>query len=171
MERKSDAGVNMRDGGAIMPEAEAFGDTYLSLIEEQAEVCQRIARTADGQRGLISGDDPSALVALLADRQKLTNRLGVLSGRVGMMQARWRELREVVPEAQRRRAEGLARRIAETLRDVMERDEEDVQRLRVRKLEAERELSDVSRERGALDAYRREEYGAGGTSEMTDQQA
>jgi len=49
--------------------------TLIRLLSEQRELYVRLAAYSDSQRSMITGDQPQRLLAVLADRQKLFDRL------------------------------------------------------------------------------------------------
>ena len=64
------------------------GDELVSLLERQRNICRRLKQMSGQQQELISLDDPSRLLALLAERRRLTDELSEVSGRVGRLPER-----------------------------------------------------------------------------------
>lgn len=124
-----------------------------ALLDEQHELLARLEALSCRQSALIEGDDDQSLLALLAERQDVVDRLSasrheLLSGRQG-----WDRVLERFPETRRQVIRGRLEQIAELARVVAARDEADRRRLEARRDRLSEELADLGKSRGALAAY------------------
>lgn len=151
--------------GAVQPELN--GDEVVSLLESQRNICRRLKEVAERQQELISLDDPSRLLASLADRRRLTDELAGVSGRLVGLPERLDSVGGMSVE-QRSRAEEMLEEVRRTLREVMAADSEDVKRLKIRKHRVGEELQSIPASREMLSAYGRGGEGSGfdGTDEQ-----
>lgn len=144
VERSAVRGVNRSDSEAA---------TFLSLLEGQAAIYDRLSGLVTRQRALIAAEDPSRLLAVLGERQSVTRELSASAERLGAIQERWEELRARMTDDQRSRARDFLRRIEERLREITAADGEDARRLAVRKQRVAETLRSLAPRGAMLSAY------------------
>jgi hypothetical protein len=131
----------------------ASREDILNLLHRQAALYRELQTLAERQRDVIRAADTRPLLRLLADRQKLTDELTEVSGRITPYRARWAELRDALTTQQREAADRLLREAAERLGRVMETDEADARLLAVRKSQAATDATAVQAGQRMLAAY------------------
>lgn len=123
------------------------------LLTEQRDLYLQLSRLTEKQRGLITGDEPERLLSLLAERQRLVDKLQAISRHLRPYQANWRQYREEMPDNEGRRVDGLVGEINALLGEIMRQDDTDTALLMVRKSETHRAIGTVQTGRQADRAY------------------
>lgn len=145
-----------------------WGTEIIELLTGQLEFYRRLARLADRQRGLITGNAPEELLAVLGERQRLLERLGAVSGRLRELQPSWPAIRaQLSPQD----AERVGVRVSEVnglLAGILKRDEGDAELLAVRKTETGRAIVAARTQRQAGAAYSANQVPAASGREWTD---
>ena len=136
----------------------------LSLLHEQVDLYAELAGYADEQRSLITMEDIDPLLTVLAKRQRLSARLGDVVQRLEPVRRDWAAHRTRFNSTQRLEAEGLLADIGSRLRELIDRDEEDVRMLWARKQSVTSAMRSTHSTGQALCAYR---DGGLGTARMT----
>jgi len=126
----------------------------VSLFRDEAALYTKLESYAERQRSLIAEDDATPLLALLADRQKLSMALAVVGARLAPIRRDWESWHTRMSPAQRAEAEQLARDTQECLRRVIDRDEQDARMLSARKQTAARGMRTAHHAGAAISAYR-----------------
>lgn len=129
--------------GASMPE----------LVRAQRDLYRSLHRLAERQRCLIAAEDPSALLSLLSERQKLTRSLVKLGDRLAPYRRDWPAACESLDPAQRRGVQGMLDEVSDLLGRIIAADEEDARLLTARKARAAAELTTFRGGRQAVGAY------------------
>ncbi len=129
-------------------------EDILSLLRDQMDMYMELSGYAGQQRSLIAEEDTGPLLAVLAKRQKLSARLGEVVKRLEPVRRDWAIHRTRFNLTQRREAEGLLAEIRKRLREIIERDEEDVRMLSVKKQAAVSAMGATHSTGQALSAYR-----------------
>ncbi len=135
------------------------GEAFLALLGGQLKLYRQLGELVARQRELISAEDPAELLAVLAERQRLTNRLTKLTRETGSLQKCWNDLRQSMAPAQRSRAEQMLREMRRQVATIAAADDEDTKRLEVRKQRVAAELRSIPA-RGAMQSV----YGRGNTA-------
>lgn len=128
-------------------------EEILHLLQRQAGLYRELQSLAERQRDAICGADTRPLLRLLADRQKLTDELTEVSGRIAPYRERWNELRDALTTQQREAADRLLREAAERLGRVIQTDEADARLLAVRKSQTATAATAVQSGQRMLAAY------------------
>lgn len=126
----------------------------LSLLHEQVDLYAELAGYADEQRSWITMEDTGALLTVLGKRQKLSARLGDVVQRLEPVRRDWVTHRTCFDSTQRLEAEGLLADIKSRLRELIDRDEEDVRMLSARKQAVTSAMRSTHSTGQALLAYR-----------------
>lgn len=129
-------------------------DAALELLDRQLVAYQELEALARRQPDLIAADDGDGLLALLAERQVVIERLTELNHQLGPVRAVWHELTPALSEAQRTRCRQTLDEIAALAEAIADRDSADRSALERRRAEVASELSSLSAGRGAVAAYR-----------------
>jgi hypothetical protein len=126
----------------------------LSLLREEAALYGKLEACALRQRSLVTRDDLSGLIALLADRQAVSADLTRIGLRLAPIKRNWRDHRERFSACERAEADELVADITDSLRRAMETDKEDVRLLQARKQSVARALCATHSTGAAISAYR-----------------
>ena len=129
-------------------------ENILSLLHEQVDLYAELAVYADEQRSLITMEDTGPLLAVLAKRQELSARLGDVVQRLEPVRRNWVTHRTRFDSTQRLEAEGLLADTRSRLRELIDRDEEDVRMLSARKQAVASAMRSTHSTGQALSAYR-----------------
>ncbi len=140
-------------GNGAATEQALSADAFTKLLDDQLGLYERLARLVDKQRELVAGEDPTPLLALLAERQQLTERLSAVAERIGPLPERWERFGAELPPERRSHCAKVLGRIQKHLRDIIAADGRDVRRLEVRKKKVARELGGISTHGAMLSAY------------------
>lgn len=130
------------------------GGLVLVMLRRQAALYARLEDFARRQRDLVSADDSAPLLAVLADRQKLSAELSELGVRLAPYRRNWEVFRGALDERERGEVDRLVAETAACLRRVMEGDEQDVRRLSARRQLTVREMQSTRAGGTAIAAYR-----------------
>ncbi|NOT02030.1 MAG: hypothetical protein HOP29_15560 [Phycisphaerales bacterium] len=130
------------------------GAELVGQLEAQREVCVRLRQMAHAQRRLVTLEDPARLMALLADRQRLTDELRMVSDRVGNTTERLDAARERMTKEAVARAEELQSDVRLIVQEIMMADENDARLLTARKQQMKAAISNAANGQAALSAYR-----------------
>ncbi len=126
----------------------------LTLFREQASLYERLESLAARQRGLVLGEDTGPLLAVLAERAKLSQQLAAVGSRLAPIRKDWASYRERLSSEQRAEAERLLHEAGVRLRRVIESDEQDARVLAGRKHAVAESLSKTHLTSRAIRAYR-----------------
>ncbi|MFQ5461712.1 MAG: hypothetical protein ACE5E5_03700 [Phycisphaerae bacterium] len=129
-------------------------DEVVDWLRAQRALYAKLESMASGQRDLITGDQPTMLLGLLADRQRITNDLTDLAHRLEPVWRDWKRQRLRLSELQRREAESILEDIRTKMRKVMDRDEEDARLLLARKQAIGHSMKSTHSSAEAISAYR-----------------
>ncbi len=136
------------------PEALEAPDAVLKLLREQAARYNQLETLSERQRSLISEDDVGPLLALLVDRQKLSERLAQIATLLAPVRREWATYRTRFAPGQRAEADRLLGDAGEGLRRIIERDEQDARVLSGRKQAVAGVLRTTHSTSQAISAYR-----------------
>ena len=128
-------------------------DRILELLGEQASLYARLETLAQRQRSLVAGDNVGPLLSLLADRQKLSQRLAQVAGALAPLRRGWTTYRKSLTASQRDQAERLLAESRERLCRIMESDDEDARILSGRKQAVAGALKATHATKQAIRAY------------------
>jgi hypothetical protein len=126
----------------------------VSLFRDEAALYAKLEAYAERQRLLIAEEDTTPLLALLADRQKLSTALAVVGARLAPVRREWESWQVRLSADQRHEVERLARGTEECLRRVIDRDEQDARMLSARKQTAAQGMRTTHDAGAAISAYR-----------------
>ncbi len=132
---------------------EADAEALISLLRRQVSIYTCLEQLSGRQRGLIAAEDQQQLLALLAERQKLVDELGVLNQGLIPLQKYWRANRETVAPSLRREADQLVGRAGEILQQILGVDEQDARILSARKAQTAKQVTALAQGRQAFEAY------------------
>lgn len=135
--------------------AESDGEEVMSLLSGQLNLYERLRKLVDRQHELISQEDPSPLIALLAERQRLTADLASASARLAPVREKWSRVRETLTADQRDKSERMLASVADHLTAIIAADSRDVTQLEVRKRSVAAEMRSLPRTGAMLSAYGR----------------
>lgn len=102
------------------------------LLERQRDVFQQLRTLADRQRALVSQDDPTPLLSLLADRQRLVDDLTRCSFLLGPYRRNWSDLMTKLGATERTSVEDLLSENDRILGSILSTDQRDSETLKTR---------------------------------------
>lgn len=144
----------MPNDSNIMSDSPESAADLLTLLREQASLYMRLESFAARQRGLVLGEDPGPLLAMLAERGRLSQQLAEVGSRLAPIRKDWTSHRERLSSEQRVEAERLLHEAGVRLQRVIESDEQDVRVLSGRKQAVAESLSKTHVTSRAIHAYR-----------------
>lgn len=136
------------------PVADQETEEVLALLRRQVALFAQLEASAGRQRALVTGDEPGRLLALLADRQKLSSKLARIAKKLEPVRLDWEAYRARLSGGQRAEADRLLSDATVSLQRVIESDERDARVLSVRKEAAARTLRAANSTGQAIKAYR-----------------
>lgn len=139
----------------------------LVLLRRQAGLFTKLVQLAEKQRRLVSQADTGPLMALLAERQRLTVGLTEISNELAPTRRDWVSTRDALTPAERVEADGLVTQVRERMRELIEGDERDAKVLAARKGAVARELRETRTIGQAVSAYRTTTPGSGRLDEAS----
>lgn len=137
----------------VSPPLPVSPEQLTGLLEDQLRLYESLRALAVEQRALLAGGDASALLALLARRQRLVDALGRLDSALRPVREQWEAVVADLDEAQRQRVGDLVRRVEGLAREILERDREDAARLSEARDRVAAAMGEVSRGQQALKTY------------------
>jgi flagellar biosynthesis/type III secretory pathway chaperone len=105
----------------------------IGLLREQVDLYQNLEGLMDRQHQAVRAEETEPLLRLLADRQRLTDRLVLLSARLAHEHPNWETTREQMSGEPRQAVDALVRESQERLGRILERDEADARMLSARR--------------------------------------
>lgn len=126
----------------------------LGMLRKQASLYTRLEDYARKQRHLVAGEDAAPLLAVLAERQRLSSELAELGSSLAPVRGRWEKFRGELSAADRGEADRLVAETAACLRRVIESDEQDARLLSARRSLTARQLQTTHAGGSAMAAYR-----------------
>ena len=105
----------------------------LDLLVRQHELYRELNRLVRTQRELIAAEDPSGLLNLLSQRQKLIAQLAEINQRLEPMRAQWKQVEAMLTTQQRDKAQRLVEEVGQLLGEILQADEVDSKTLSARK--------------------------------------
>ena len=123
------------------------------MVRIQRDLYQRLHRLAQRQRRLIAGEDPTALLSLLSQRQTLTQSLVELGERLAPHRRDWAASCATLDPTQRGEVQGMVDEVSDLLGRIISADEEDARMLSARKAKTAADLTAFRGGRRAVSAY------------------
>ncbi len=128
-------------------------NAVLGLLREQASLYDRLERLAVRQRSLVTAEDAGPLLALLGERQKLSEGLTGLARRLEPVRRSWSTYRAQLPQPQQVEADCLWDDVRQRLGRIIDNDEQDARILSMRKQSVAKALRATQSTRQAISAY------------------
>jgi hypothetical protein len=144
----------MTDATATLAQAPPSAATPqpLALLEDQAGLYRQLHALSSSQGALVDGQ-PDALLAVLAQRQNLIDRLMDSNRKLEPYRDRWLAVTAGLAPAQRQRMADLLEQIGKYRQAIASQDDEDCRRLGEARSELARELARVNNSGQAARAY------------------
>lgn len=124
-----------------------------TILTEHESLYERLDALSERQSGLIDEDKTDELLGVLAERQRVVDRLLTIGEDLKPFQARWDDLLARLDGERRESLRAKVHGIQEAARRVNERDDRDRARLAAQRKSLADEIAGVGRSRGALNAY------------------
>lgn len=123
------------------------------LVRTQRDLYRNLHRLAERQRRLIAAEDPSALLTLLSQRQRLTQSLVELGQRLAPYRENWSATCASLEAGRREEMQGMLDEVSDLLGRIIAADEEDARLLTARKARTAAQLTGFRRGRQVVGAY------------------
>jgi len=124
-----------------------------TILDEHESLYERLDALSERQSGLIDEDRTDELLGVLAERQRVVDRLLVVAEDLKPFQPRWDALLNQLDSERRETLRAKVHSIQEAARRVNERDDRDRARLAAQRKNLSDEIAGVGRSRGAINAY------------------
>ena len=138
-----------------MTPAEAMdtGSELIHLLTQQRLLYRQLKELAAKQSSLVEQTDPEMLLRVLADRQRLIDKLAAIDRRLQPIRKDWQQVAGSLPEAQRAEAQGLIEAVREILGEIITRDRHDSEALSSRQQVTAEQLRSASAGKRMHQAY------------------
>jgi hypothetical protein len=128
-------------------------DDVLALLREQASLYVKLEALAARQQALVTAEDAGPLLAILADRQRLSERLTRVAAELEPVRRRWEVYRQKLSPYQAAEADRLLGDVQQLLRRIMDSDEHDARILSARMQTVAETLRKTHTTSQAISAY------------------
>lgn len=129
-------------------------EDVMSLLREQSSLYSKLEGVSTRQRSLVTEDDVGPLLALLTDRQRLSEQLQRIATRLAPVRREWDSYRTQFTPKQRGEASRLLSEAGQRLRHLIDNDEQDARVLSGRKKAVAGILRTTHSTSQAISAYR-----------------
>jgi len=126
----------------------------LALLRRQAHLFAKLESLVAKQGDLVSRDDATPLLALLAERQRLATDLSQIGRHLEPARRNWVTMRQALTPLERDEADGLLTQVRERMRRLIDNDERDAMVLSARKESVATSLRQTQTVGEAVSAYR-----------------
>lgn len=126
----------------------------LDMLRRQGALYATLEGLAEQQRVLVTCEDVTPLLSLLADRQRLSQELLEVGNRLAPIRGNWVAYRERLAPAEQQEADQLLNASSECLGRIIQSDEHDARVLSGRKQSVGEALGKTASTGRALSAYR-----------------
>lgn len=126
----------------------------MKLLRMQARLYGRLEELADRQASLVSDEDLNPLMALLSERQHISDELTGVGAKLAPVRQDWSRRRAELGADEQVEADRLIIAIRERLQRILRRDETDARVLSGRKEVVVRALREMPSQQQAISAYR-----------------
>ncbi len=131
------------------------GDQLIELLTRQRALYGQLRDLTKRQTEMIDNTNPQMLLKILADRQRLIDKLTLISRELAPIRAQWNQISENLSDSQRDDVQRLIDETQDLLGEIMSRDREDVEKLGKSRNEVTREIRSVQVGRHVNNAYAR----------------
>lgn len=129
-------------------------ETIIDLLKTQVSLYTKLESLSSRQRSLVASDDVGPLLALLADRRRVSEQLTTIAKKLAPVRKNWSAYREGLLKDQQMEADRLVSDSRLRLKNVMESDELDARVLSGRKQAVASVLRHTHSMGEAITAYR-----------------
>ncbi len=133
---------------------ESAAQEALALLRRQALLFAKLESLAVKQGDLVSREDATPLLALLAERQRLAMDLSQIGQRLESARRNWVATRNALTPPEREEADGLLTQVRERMRRLIDNDERDARVLSARRESVATSLRQTQTVGKAVSAYR-----------------
>ncbi len=141
----------------------------IELLRHQRTLYRKLRSLAERQKSLVVSDDASALIGLLAERQRLVDGLVQLNVQLAPYRENWTEFYQGLGEPQRVEVSDLLEEVNASLGAILRDDARDTAMMTARRERMAIELGEIGGSRKAHAAYARS--GGGAMNQATDAKA
>ena len=128
-------------------------DAVVGLLREQCDLYVRLESLVMQQREMVGGDEVEPLIGLLADRQRLSERLTEIGRTLAPIRREWHEFRDQLTPDDRSTADALLSEADGRLQRIIASDEQDARILAARRATVARKLRSSAAGQDAAFAY------------------
>jgi hypothetical protein len=146
------------------------GEQLVGLLEEQRNCYEQLKRLAERQRRLIADQDAESLLKILAERQRLVDRLGELNKALQPYRQEWADTYAQLAPQRREHVRQLLDEINVLLGSILIADAEDSRLLAAKKSNVADRLKQTASAKTANAAYASRAYQTAGAG-VTDREA
>ena len=132
---------------------DVWAPRLVRVLDHQIELYVELERLSSRQSDLVQGDEPDALLDLLARRQVLVEQVTHLNLQLEPFTRQWESLVERLSSAQRDSIAQRTDRLDELIGAITARDEADRRTLESRRQSVASEINGLSNKRAAVAAY------------------
>ena len=129
------------------------GGKLIDLLTQQRFLYRQLHQLAQKQSSLVDGKDPQMLLSVLANRQRLIDKLADIDRRLQPIRADWQQIAQSLDPAQRHQVQKLVDNVQQILGEILVRDEKDSQKLRDCSHEVSQQLQATSAGKRINKAY------------------
>jgi len=108
-----------------LTEAKDVGAHLIHLLTQQRLLYRQLRELAQKQTSLVDGSNPEMLLRVLAGRQRIIDRLGMIDRELKPIREQWQQLAKTLPALQRQEAQQLIEEVQQILGEIIARDEKD----------------------------------------------
>jgi hypothetical protein len=134
-------------------EAIDTGSELIHLLTQQRLLYRQLKELAAKQSSLVEQADPEMLLRVLADRQRLIDKLAAIDRRLRPIRKDWQRVAGSLPEAQRVEAQGLIEAVRQILGEIITQDRQDSEALSSRQQATAEQIRSASAGRRMHQAY------------------
>lgn len=132
---------------------EVWAPRLVRVLDRQVELYGELEKLSSRQSDLVQGDEPDALLDLLARRQVIVEQVTHLNQQLEPFTRQWETLVERLSSAQRDTIAQRTTRLDELIGAITARDEADRRILEARRKSVAGEINGLSNKRAAVAAY------------------
>jgi len=144
---------------------ERAAQVLLGLLNRQRQLYADLQALADRQADLVTAGSADGLLQILAERQRLLEQVKRTNDALQPFRARWDAVCRLLTERQREEASEAIAEIGQRLQAIVQRDQQDSEVLRLRRVKIGQELQAARTSRDAIRAYAQGRTGSRGLNE------
>jgi len=129
------------------------GRKVIELLTRQSLLYRELRSLAVRQTELVTGEDPETLLKVLANRQRLINRLSAIDAELEPIRADWERVAATLSNEQRHEVQRLVGEVQAVLGEILSRDARDTESLNRQKQQVSGQIRAAAEGRRLNRAY------------------